>query len=205
VSQAKARGTIVSRAVRFLRSLEDDARAILPGNLHRYLTEQVMADAWYSEKDLLGLIRGCVELIDLPKALALKDIGKWTAREHYALAYPDLAKQPEPQEFIKRLEQLWHHNHDSGSLSFLVDGPVKGSVQVEGFEYPSQEMCTIYGAYYVEMSKLAGWGEVNLTRHDCVLQGEPVCRWDLGWTVELPADSLPRTAEKASSPVPSSR
>ncbi len=196
MTQAKVRGTSVSRAVRFLRTLKEDARAILPGSLHRYLSEQVMADEWYPEKDLLGLIRGCVELIDLPMALALNDMGKWTAREHYALAYPDLAKQPEPQEFIKRLEQLWHHNHDSGSLSFTVASPVKGSVQVEGFEYPSQEMCTIHGSYYVEMLKLAGWGEVNLRRHDCVLQGKPVCRWDLGWTVELPADSLPPTAKE---------
>ena len=185
------RGASVSRAVRFLRTLKEDARAILPGSLHRYLSEQVMADEWYPEKDLLGLILGCVELIDLPMALALNDMGKWTAREHYALSYPDLAKQPEPQEFIKRLEQLWHHNHDTGRLSFAVVAPVKGTIQVEGFEYPSQEMCTIHGSYYVEMLKLAGWGEVNLRRHDCVLQGKPACCWDLGWTVELPEALVP--------------
>jgi hypothetical protein len=197
MSQAKARGTSVSRAVRFLRTLKEDAHAILPGSLHRYLEQQVMADEWYPEKDLLGLIRGCIELIDLPDALALNDMGKWTAREHYVQAYPDLAKQPEPQQFIKRLEQLWHHNHDSGRLTFAVTAPVKGSVEVEGFEYPSAEMCIIHGAYYAEMLKLAGWGDVNLRRHECVLQGNSLCRWDLRWTVELPASSVPPVAEKA--------
>lgn len=191
MSQAKARGTAVSRAVRFLRTLKEDARAILPGNLHRYLSEQVMADEWYPEKDLLGLIRGCTELIDLPEALALKDMGKWTAREHYAAAYPDLAKQPEPRSFIKRLEQLWRHNHDSGRLHFVVTSPVKGRIVVDGFEYPSQEMCTIHGAYYSEMLKLAGWGDVNVRRHDCVLRGSQQCGWDMQWTVALPDSSIP--------------
>jgi hypothetical protein len=195
VSQAKARGTSVSRAVRFLRTLKEDARAILPGSLHRYLSEQVISDEWYPEKDLLGLIRCCVELIDLPEALALSDMGKWTAREHYAIAYPDLAKQPEPRSFIKRLEQFWHHNHDSGHLRFVFTSPVIGRIEVAGFEYPSQEMCIIHGAYYAEMLKLAGWGEVNVRRHDCVLQGNEKCCWDFRWTVELPDLSIPPPPE----------
>ena len=60
---ARAKGTALIGAVKMLRKRKDEARALLPEALHRYLSVSVLPASWYPEEDLLKLIRALLEIM----------------------------------------------------------------------------------------------------------------------------------------------
>ena len=107
VTEAKARGSVLTRAVRFLRRLREDARKVLPEDLQHYLSEIIEPTGWYPERDLQGILRACIQLmIDTPEPVAIEEMGRWAAREHYSEIFPDLATSHDVQVAAVHFQQL---------------------------------------------------------------------------------------------------
>jgi hypothetical protein len=50
------------------------------------------------------------------------------------------------------------------------------------YGHPTPEMCTMLGAYLVQLFELAGVSDVKVDELACCRHGAPACRWHLSWT-----------------------
>lgn len=182
---ARIKGTAVMGAVRFLRSVKERARAVLPEHLHHYLEERILAVGWYPEEDQLAMLRTCLKLIDMPEPEALRLMGTWLASEQYRSVYGRMGQNPDARSVVTRLTSLWSAQHDTGRHVFIVEGPTRGRIEIADYAYPSRENCAIVGWYSRQFLSLAGWGAGTVKKVKCVLNGDDRCCWRLTWTRPL--------------------
>jgi len=180
---AKAKGTTLVGAVKFLRSRKDEARAILPAELQHYLGEKISVSGWYPEEDLLGLIRVMLRLVPDNHKEALEMMGAFTARSHGEGVYAHLL---EGGGSSTKSFALWSSMHDSGRLRLTNEGANSARFDLVDYGLPSPEMCQIVGAYIRETYRVAG-RIAEVTKTSCVRQGDPVCSWTCSWDGSQPA------------------
>lgn len=175
---AKAKGTTMIGAVRFLRHHRERARDVLPPELRFYLDERVRESSWYPEEHLLGLVRALLELIPGPRPEVLASLGAHTAREHLEGVYAHLrGGEGSPTSLSRRAFALWASQHDSGRFELSADAPTELEMRVRAFALPSEEMCGIFGGYFAETLRMQGLADVEVTKTACVLHGAPHCAW----------------------------
>ena len=64
----KPQGAAALTAVKLLRSRKDDARRVLPPELHHYLEDRIVVASWYPERDVFGLMKACAKLFPMEGA-----------------------------------------------------------------------------------------------------------------------------------------
>ena len=172
---AKAKGTTLIGAVRFLRKQRDRAKEHLAPDLHHYLEERVHESSWYPEEDLLALIEAMLELIPGPREDALVMMGTATARDHLEGVYSHLASGGTPT--ASRAFALWASQHDTGR--FVQERVSAGETEmtVRDFGYPSEVMCGIFSGYFAETMRLQGARNVKVAKQECVNRGDDQCSW----------------------------
>jgi len=175
---AKAKGTVLLGAVKFLRSRRQEALRTLPEGLHHYLSERISPALWYPEEDVIGLIRAILDLIPEEREAALRGMGEHTARVHREGIYSRLMQTADADASFA----LWSTMHDSGELHSRPAGEGKVWVELRDYACPSPEMCTIIGAYVAETFRLAG-RNVEARKARCRCRGDSLCAWQ----VDLPA------------------
>jgi hypothetical protein len=126
-------------------------------------------------------------MIDTPEPVALEEMGRWAAREHYSEFFPDLDKTPDPETLIRKIPTIWKDHHDTGRQVVTIDSPTSGRMEIWDYGGSSPVMCALISAYNTELMRLAGWGEAVVSSHDCVSHGRDHCTWTFNWTRELPA------------------
>jgi hypothetical protein len=174
---AKAKGTVVLPAVKFLRSRRKEALERLPAELHHYLENRILEVSWYPESDLLTLIRVMIELLPGTMEDIVQVIGQTTAQEHREGIYSHLLEGgPTPAGGFA----LWSSMHDSGRLQARRDGDSGMLIDLIDYAYPSAEMCLMVEAYILE--SLAMGGVIpNAEKLCCQRDGGDRCSWRLRW------------------------
>lgn len=175
---AKAKGTTLLGAVRFLRTQKERARELLPPDLHHYLEERVAESRWYPEDDLEGLLEAVLSLMPGPRAETLAAMGAQTARQHLEGVYSHLSGGT-AEGVSTRAFALWASQHDTGSFSAERVEPGENLMKVRDFGHPSEIMCGILGGYLAETLRVDGATEVRAIKEACVLRGDPECVWRL--------------------------
>jgi len=173
---AKAKGTTLIGAVRFLRSQKDRARENLPPELHRYLDERITESRWYPEADLNGLLEALLRLIPGGRDEVLAELGAQTAREHLEGVYSHLSGG-ESHGISTRAFALWASQHDTGKFETERIKPGERLMTVRDFGHPSEVMCGILGGYLAETIRVEGATDVKIAKESCVLRGAPKCAW----------------------------
>jgi hypothetical protein len=174
---AKAKGTTLLDAVKFLRTRREEALRVLPEHLHGYLQEKISTATWYPEEDLLQLIRAMLELLPGPRQQTLEMMGSATARSHQEGVYAHLLEQGPTRSTSFA---LWSSQHDTGRLLVTREGPQANRVDLIDYALPSQEMCAIVGAYVAETMRMAGLDVTN-EKTACRLEGDDFCSWLCSW------------------------
>ena len=171
---SKAKGSILVGAVKALRQRKDEALAVLPESMHRYLTDRILMADWYPQEDLLALIRALMKIIPGDPDQVLRGMGAATARELGDGVYSNLMTN---SGSASTTFALWSSMHDSGTLKARRDAKTKEIVfELVDFGSPSAEMCAITGAFIQESVRMSGHtGTVQKT--SCVLDGGACCRW----------------------------
>jgi hypothetical protein len=174
---AKAKGTTLIGAVKFLRSRREEARRVLPEHLQHYLDETISTSAWFPENDLLGLIRAMLELISGPADETLEMMGRATARMHQEGVYAHLLEHGPTRNTTFA---LWSSQHDTGTLTVTEEGPCVNRVDLVDYATPSPEMCAIVGAYVNETIRMGG---LNAKTEEvaCRRSGAERCSWRCTW------------------------
>jgi len=171
---AKAKGTVLLGAVKFLRSRREEALRTLPETLAHYLSERISPALWYPEEDLLGLIRAILDLLPGEREVVLRGMGEHTARAHREGIYARLMQATDADASFA----LWSTMHDSGELHTRPAGAGKVCVELRDYACPSPEMCIIIGSYVAETYRLAGRNaEARKTR--CRCRGDSLCAWEI--------------------------
>jgi len=170
---AKAKGTTLVGAVKFLRSRKEGAREKLAPELHHYLEERISSAQWYPEADLLGLIHAVLDLLPGGREAALEQMGRYTASIHSEGIY---AKLMEHGTNANSAFALWSTMHDTGEL---ISTPLdEGQVRIELRDYAcsSPEFCAITQAYIEETFRLGG-RSAHMQKEHCRCRGDAVCSW----------------------------
>jgi hypothetical protein len=175
---AKAKGTTLIGAVRFLRKHRQQARELLPPNLHHYLEERVAESRWYPEEDLLGLLEAVVPMIPGGRPQVLEALGAQSARGHLEGVYAHLSGGG-PGEIAVRAFALWSSQHDSGRFEVTREGPGVRRMTVRDYALPSETMCGILGGYLAETLRVEGVTDIRVHKESCVLRGQTECAWRL--------------------------
>ena len=178
---AKTKGTNLIDMVKFLRTRRDEAQALLPRELHPYLDGTLSVAAWYPEADMIELVKVLAKLLPGADENALVQIGRLNARMHLQGTYAHLLKDARPDVMPIRTVALWKSMHDTGDFRLAVDGDCAEAVLVD-YGHPTPEMCTMLGAYLLQLFELAGVDDVKVEERACCRLGAPACRWHLRWT-----------------------
>jgi len=173
---AKAKGTTLVGAVRFLRTHKERAREILPEHLHSFLEDRVLEARWYREEELHGLLEAVVALVPGPREQTLADLGAASARDHLEGVYAHL-RGGRRATLSRRSIALWSSQHDTGSFTVEVPSDDEAIMIVRDFGYPTELMCGILGGYLAETLRLEGATDVVIEKQACVLRGDDECRW----------------------------
>jgi len=170
---AKAKGTTLIAAVKFLRRRKEEAREKLPQPLHHYLEERVSSAQWYPEEDLQGLIRAILDLLPGSRETALELMGRQTATRHSEGIYAKVMAQGAN---ANSAFALWSTMHDTGELSSTPIGDGQVRIELRGYACPSPEFCAITQAYIAETFRLGGQ-LARMQKERCRCRGDAVCAW----------------------------
>lgn len=53
--------------------------------------------------------------------------------------------------------------------------------EIEGFEYPSREICKTVVGWHAQLAEMAGGKGVEFIHESCVMNGADVCRYVVRW------------------------
>lgn len=179
---AKAKGTTLISAVRFLRKNKQQARERLPESLHHYLEERVVESRWYPEEDLLGLLQALVQMVPGPRSEVLARLGAQSARDHLEGVYSHLSGADRASIAVRAVA-LWSSQHDSGHFEVQREAPGVRRMIVRDYAFPSETMCGILGGYLAETLRVEGATDVRVSKEACLVKGEPECVWRLHYSM----------------------
>jgi len=184
---AKAKGTNLLGAVKFLRRHREAARAALPAALQHYLEERVLPTSWYPEEDLVGLLRVMAPMIGEGGDGAFELMGRIQMREHMDGVYGRLLKGADPLSIARRASALWQVQHDTGRLTLCDPGPGRARFELADYGHPTREMCAVVKGYLHEALVASGFAGLAIRKTRCILDGDAACVWECTWP-EPPAD-----------------
>lgn len=177
---AKAKGTTLIGAVRYLRKNKAKAREALPPDLHHYLEERITESRWYPESDLHLLLKATLEMNPGPRDQILAQLGTVTAREHLEGIYSHLSGG-RSDSIARRAVALWSSQHDTGRFVVKALSANEDVMTVHDFGHPSDILCGILGGYLAETLRIDGASDVEIQKTACVLKGDPACSWRRAW------------------------
>ena len=184
MAKARTKGTNLVDMVKFLRTQREAALALLPQSLHHYLDARLNVAAWYPEEDMIALVRVLAKLMpdagDDPQA-ALVRIGRLNAHMHLQGTYAHLLADARLAQLPVRAVALWKSMHDTGDFKLSIETD-HAEARLGGFGHPTPEMCTMLGAYVLELFELAGMREPRGDEVACCRAGAPECRWRITWS-----------------------
>jgi hypothetical protein len=177
---AKAKGTTILGAVKFLRRRKAQARELLPESLHSYLEQRIVASQWYPARDLVELVRACASILGVPGERAMEEIGAFAAARHLEGVYADLAPGGRSHALGQR---LWSSIFDSGTLELASQEPGCARYEIT-LGYPVRELCALTRGYIAETYRRTGATDVRVEHAACQCDGAPRClvviRWQPG-------------------------
>jgi predicted hydrocarbon binding protein len=178
---ARIKGAAIVDTVRFLRRRKEEARKLLPAELHHYLAERVLIASWYPEEDLIPLVRAMARVLGEPERAFFDKAGRISARTHAQGVYRHLVRPGERESLARRALVLWSSQHDTGSMEMLPEAPGQVRVVVRDFGAPSRELCVINGGYVAGTFEVNGCHEVRVQKLSCCMDGAPECAWLVSW------------------------
>lgn len=179
---AKAKGSVLIGAVKFLRKHREQAAAVLPEFMHPYLEQTISPALWYPEEDWLALIRAIVEILPGGQQEILEKLGEVAAREHLEGLYEHLMLDPDPLILPKRCFAIWGTQHDTGECVVTIKGPEAVEVAIIGYACPTEEVCQIAAGYFREAFRLGGMANCQGRKLQCRVNGADSCRWAFSWS-----------------------
>jgi hypothetical protein len=175
---AQAKGSVVLALVKYLRRRRDRALESLAPEHRHYLNEDIHANAWYPEEDLLALGRVCLSLIPGDREAVLRLAGAALAQEHTEI-YGDVFAKPFESE--SRLAALWSTQHDTGRILVSRKAPGEAQLELQDFAVPSRECCLVTVGYFKRWLELNEFEDVDVVELECRLLDGEACRWRARW------------------------
>lgn len=178
---ARAKGTSLLSAVKWLRKSREAALATLPPPLHHYLEERIQIASWYPEQDLVELVRALARILPVGVGRIYEQMGRLSARDQLTGVYRHLLAGGDVLSLPRRGLALWQSQHDSGRLKLTLEGPGAARIELADFALPSREMCEILLGYTAEMFVIADVPGPVVRKTACRLDGAASCTWQCSW------------------------
>jgi hypothetical protein len=177
VAGGMIKGVALLGLVKHLRSRRDEALALLPPELHRYLSETLSVSGWYPESEHAQLLRVGAQLYPMPVDRALEHMGELAARIHSEI-YRELLVGRGSQS---RAFALWTTQHDTGELRRVRESSTRMSFEISEFAGVSRELCLLFTGYLRGTFAVNGYADVEVEKQSCALWGDSSCVWRCSW------------------------
>jgi hypothetical protein len=178
-ARPQTKGTTYVPTVKFLRSRKEQARALLPPELHRYLQERILPSSWYPEDDLVTLLRVLVRLLPGDPRQSWESIGARAAENQFGGPF-EVFLRGGLRHVVESFGALWQLQHDSGrwTVTLSPDEP-RGEAQLHDFAVGMPEYGPLMTGYSRRVLLMAGarTADCELVRSDA-----SSATWRLGWT-----------------------
>jgi hypothetical protein len=178
------KGSNVVELVRFLRSRRDEARDLLPPELHHYLEDRIEVTRWYPEEDSVGLQRAVAALLPVADDDAYELMGSLNAQLHRKGVYQHLFENVRTEVLPVRIIALWSSVHDTGKVRISLPKPGRSRIDLADFEATSREVCKSTTGYIREIFRMANVENLDVRKTACRLSGDDLCSWTVTWDPE---------------------
>jgi hypothetical protein len=91
----------------------------------------------------------------------------------------------DPVGSLKRASVIWQSHHDTGKLELVVASPESAVIRLVGFALPSREICGTIKGWIREHIATAGGRDVMVVKSQCVVKGDPECRFEATWSMPV--------------------
>jgi hypothetical protein len=177
----KAKGSTIINAVKVLRLKKEEARKVLPGHLHWYLSERILISSWYPEEDFLEILRALSRVMPDPGMDPFEFMGRLSARTDLKGVYANLIRHGDPAGTLARTSIIWGLYHDTGKEEVVDAGPNHVVTEISGYAHASRESCGTVLGWNSELAAMAGGKNVRALHKECVLDGAKACRFEVTW------------------------
>lgn len=177
--RGQVKGSIFAKVVKGLRARREEAEQRLPGELRRYLDQQILEVSWFPEEDYLALMRVLLGLLPDPGMDIWEWVGRDAAERDFESTYRLLIKKGSPARSLDSFPVLWKLRHDTGRTK--VEQQETGRAVVELFDYAleAEEIFrSIQGTLWQTLHQ-AGATDIEIER--TLDTKERHCRWELRW------------------------
>jgi hypothetical protein len=153
-SVAQTKGSVLIPTVKFLRSRRDEARALLPADLHKYLEQRILAANWYPEADFVTLLRVLVSMLPGQSRETWEMVGEQAAESHFAGAYQPFIQRG-TRRVVESFDALWHLQHDTGRWEIVLDQD-SAEARLTGFSFGSTGYGHLMSGYFRRILAISG-------------------------------------------------
>jgi hypothetical protein len=174
---AQSKGTLFIPAVKALRARKDDARAVVPPELHEYLAGRILPASWYPEDDLLHLLRALARIISRESTETWEMFGEQAAEAHCTGPYEGFVRYG-PRRLLEAYDALWRLQHSTGRWQIAIAEEDAADAQILDFPVGMPEYGNLMVGYFRRMLTRSGarWAACTLLEADAESG-----RWRLQW------------------------
>jgi predicted hydrocarbon binding protein len=181
---AKVKGGKISSKLAFVKEAHgqqavDDLIASLPPDDQGQL-RVVLEGSWYAFDLYERLIRAVCQIVGGGDEAIYTKLGYHSAERALKGTYKAFVGK-DPIDLVQRSVQMHKMRNDPAEMEVLVDGPTSCVVKVMQPK-STVEICRISKAFYEKAIELAGGRDVHVRETQCTGRGDPVCRFEIGWT-----------------------
>lgn len=180
----RIKGTGLVNLVKALRADRERAVAALPPELRHYVESKsrVWPSEWYSEDDLMGLLRTAATLAPDSVIDAWEWLGRQSARIDFAGTYASLVKPGNPAVTLGRYPTIWRLYHDAGVASVEPTGEDRATVEIDHYLTTFDDFCRLMTGHLAELLLIGGAAESEV-RTVRVADAEGPARWQARWSL----------------------
>jgi hypothetical protein len=170
-------------AVKALRTYRDTVLLRLAPELHHYLDERILPAGWYSEYDLLALVKVLTTVFPIPHgAEPWETCGRLTAQADLAGIYRAFLRAGEPGATLESVANHWRTYHDTGDMLFAAESDSAARITLRQYAIIDADMCRLNGGYLTGILIAAGAKNVRMVKLECRAAAAAQCVWRLSWS-----------------------
>jgi len=160
---------------RLLDTLPESDRTVLRGIL--------LPAGWFPFEISERLDRAIVDVLGKGDPKVFEDIGRKSARENLSGIHKTFLAAGNPQAFLAQAKTIYKFYYNTGTREYVSTGPQSGVLTTVDAETFSVVDCLTVVGWHKEALEMCGAKNVRISETKCRGKGDPVCEYEVRWTL----------------------
>lgn len=185
------KGTILAKMVKTLRKNKEKAREVLPPELHKYLSQKVLASSWYPVEDYVALLRAVAKILPDPGMDVFEYMGRVSLKIDFEGVYQPMVRDKDALGCLNAFVNMQKLTSKTVTLKVTHGAPGSATVERVHFGAPFiEETCKSQTGQIWQALTYGGGSHVKTKHVLCKHRGDDRCVWEARWSAnEAPVAS----------------